>query len=67
MQVDLRELRHEIHSPLAAIRNALLLAAAHTTDESVRRYLAMAEDEARRIAAALRDRPATTAAVALGR
>lgn len=67
MEVDLRELRHEIHSPLAAIRNALLLAAAHTADETVRRYLALAEDEARRIAAALKDRPATATAAAPGR
>lgn len=35
MEVDLRELRHEIHSPLAAIRNALLLAASPLPSRTV--------------------------------
>jgi len=51
----IQELRHEIHSPLAAIRNALFLAAARSTDPEVLRYLELADAEISRIAAVLRN------------
>ena len=35
----IQELKHEIHSPLAAIRNALYLAAIRTDDPETQRYL----------------------------
>ncbi|HSK42832.1 MAG TPA: histidine kinase dimerization/phospho-acceptor domain-containing protein [Candidatus Binatia bacterium] len=50
-----RELKHEIHSPLAAIRNALYLAATRTDDPETQRYLALADAEASRIASVLKN------------
>ena len=47
------ELKHEINSPLAAIRNALYLAAARVRDPEVRRYLRLADEEVSRITNAL--------------
>jgi nitrogen-specific signal transduction histidine kinase len=49
-----RELNHEIHSPLAAIRNALYLAAIRSSDPATLRYLELADAEISRIAAVLR-------------
>ena len=49
-----RELNHEIHSPLAAIRNALYLAAVRSSDPATLRYLELADVEISRIAAVLR-------------
>ncbi len=49
-----RELNHEIHSPLAAIRNALYLAAVRSSDPATLRYLELADAEISRIAAVLR-------------
>jgi len=49
-----RELNHEIHSPLAAIRNALYLAAVRSSDPTTLRYLELADAEISRIAAVLR-------------
>jgi signal transduction histidine kinase len=39
------EVSHQINSPLAAIRNALYLAASRTHDSDVHRYLALANQE----------------------
>ena len=44
------EVSHQINSPLAAIRNALYLAAVRTEDPEVRRYLALADEEVAAIA-----------------
>lgn len=49
-----RELNHEIHSPLAAIRNAVYLAAARSSDPATLRYLELADVEISRIAAVLK-------------
>jgi len=49
----IRELKHQINSPLAAIRNALYLTAARVLDPEVERYLKLADAEASRIAAVL--------------
>ena len=49
-----RELNHEIHSPLAAIRNALYLAAIRSSDPATLRYLELADAEISRIAAVLK-------------
>jgi nitrogen-specific signal transduction histidine kinase len=49
----IRELKHQINSPLAAIRNALYLTAARVDDPEVERYLKLADEEASRIAAVL--------------
>lgn len=49
-----QELNHEIHSPLATIRNALYLAAVRSSDPETLRYLALADAEISRIAAVLR-------------
>src|SRR5262252_3453324 len=49
------ELKHEINSPLAAIRNALYLAAARTGDPEIKRYLLLADAEAAHISAVLRN------------
>jgi len=49
-----RELNHEIHSPLAAIRNALYLAAVRSSDPATLRHLELADVEISRIAAVLR-------------
>jgi nitrogen-specific signal transduction histidine kinase len=51
----IQELKHEIHSPLAAIRNALYLAASRTNDPEALRYLALAGAEISRIAAVLKN------------
>jgi len=50
-----RELQHEINSPLAAIRNALYLAALRTSDQDTLRYLELAEAETSRISAVLKN------------
>lgn len=50
---DLNELRHEIHSPLAALRNALYLIALRSDDFQTLQYVKLAEVEAQEIAAAL--------------
>jgi nitrogen-specific signal transduction histidine kinase len=47
------ELKHEINSPLAAIRNALYLATLRVHDPEVERYLKLADEEASRIAKVL--------------
>jgi len=47
------ELKHEINSPLAAIRNALYLTALRVNDPEVERYLRLADEEISRIALAL--------------
>lgn len=49
-----QELNHEIHSPLAAIRNALYLAGVRSSDPETLRYLELADAEISRIAAVLR-------------
>ncbi|HWR36177.1 MAG TPA: histidine kinase dimerization/phospho-acceptor domain-containing protein [Clostridia bacterium] len=49
------ELSHQINSPLAAIRNAIYLAASRTADLEVRRYLELADSEVVIIASALRN------------
>jgi nitrogen-specific signal transduction histidine kinase len=51
----IQELKHQIHSPLAAIRNALYLAAVRTSDPEIQNYLTLADAEASRIAAALKN------------
>jgi len=51
----IQELKHEIHSPLAAIRNALYLTALRTDDPEALRYLALAEAEIIRVAAVLKN------------
>ena len=54
MQEDvMNELRHEIHSPLAALRNALYLIGMRCDDFRVLEYVRLAEVEAKEIAAAL--------------
>jgi nitrogen-specific signal transduction histidine kinase len=51
----IQELKHEIHSPLAAIRNALYLAGVRTDDPETLRYLLLADAEISRIAAVLKN------------
>ncbi len=51
----IRELKHEIHSPLAAIRNALYLAAVRTADQETLSYLALADSEVSHIVAVLKN------------
>jgi len=51
----IQELKHQIHSPLAAIRNALYLTAVRIDDPESLRYLALAEAEITRIAAVLKN------------
>src|SRR5215472_11752628 len=52
----IQELKHQIHSPLAAIRNALYLAAVRIEgDPDALSYLALAEAEIARIAAVLKN------------
>jgi nitrogen-specific signal transduction histidine kinase len=51
----IQELKHQIHSPLAAIRNALYLAAVRTNNPEMLGYLALAEAEVSRIAAVLKN------------
>jgi nitrogen-specific signal transduction histidine kinase len=48
-----RELKHQINSPLAAIRNALYLTSVRFSDPEVERYLRLADDEVSRIAQVL--------------
>jgi nitrogen-specific signal transduction histidine kinase len=43
------ELKHEINSPLAAIRNALYLSGLRVRDPEVERYLKLADEEVSRI------------------
>jgi two-component sensor histidine kinase len=50
----LAELNHKINSPLAAIRNALYLAACRTSDPELHRYLQLANSEITSIADTLR-------------
>jgi nitrogen-specific signal transduction histidine kinase len=45
----IRELKHQINSPLAAIRNALYLTAVRVRDPEVERYLKLADEEVSRI------------------
>jgi nitrogen-specific signal transduction histidine kinase len=54
-QEVIQELRHEIHSPLAAIRNALYLAATRSTDPEALQYLRLADAELSRIALVLKN------------
>lgn len=49
----IRELKHEINSPLAAIRNALYLTALRVCDPEIKRYLSLADEEVSRIAMVL--------------
>jgi len=49
------EVSHQINSPLAAIRNALFLAATHTDDPQIREYLEIADEEVSSIASRIRD------------
>jgi nitrogen-specific signal transduction histidine kinase len=51
----IQELKHQIHSPLAAVRNALYLAGVRTDNPEALRYLALAEAEITRIAAVLKN------------
>ena len=51
----IQELKREIHSPLAAIRNALYLTAIRIDDSQALRYLALAEAEIARIAVVLKN------------
>ena len=51
----IQELKHQIHSPLAAIRNALYLTTIRTDDLEALRYLALAEAEIIRIASVLKN------------
>ncbi|HET9284153.1 MAG TPA: histidine kinase dimerization/phospho-acceptor domain-containing protein [Candidatus Angelobacter sp.] len=51
----IRELKHQINSPLAAIRNALYLAAVRADDPEIERYLKLADNEVSRIARVLRE------------
>jgi nitrogen-specific signal transduction histidine kinase len=51
----IQELKHQIHSPLAAVRNALYLAGVRTDNPEALRYLALAEAEIKRIAAVLKN------------
>ena len=47
-------LQHQINNPLAAIRNALYLAAGHPVDAKVAHYLKLADLQVSRIAGILR-------------
>lgn len=51
----LGKLKHEINSPLAAIRNALYLVAVRTHDPELERYLRLADAEVSRISAILQN------------
>jgi nitrogen-specific signal transduction histidine kinase len=51
----IQEFKHQIHSPLAAIRNALYLAAVRINNPETLGYLALAEAEVSRIAAVLKN------------
>jgi signal transduction histidine kinase len=60
----LLELNHRIHSPLAAIRNALTLIGLRSTDPEVQRYLELAQREAEYIGHTLREARAEDVPVA---
>ncbi len=45
----IQELKHEIYSPLSAIRNALYLAAIRSRDTEVLRHLELADAETSRV------------------
>lgn len=49
----IRELKHQINSPLAVIRNALYLAGVCSGDPEIERYLKLADHEVSRIAMVL--------------
>lgn len=49
------EVSHQVNSPLAAIRNALYLAARRTADPEVIQYLQIADDEVSSIVSRIRD------------
>ena len=51
----IQELKHEIHSPLAAIRNALYLVGVRNNDPETLRHLELADAEISRIAAVLKN------------
>jgi nitrogen-specific signal transduction histidine kinase len=51
----IRELKHQINSPLAAIRNALYLTGVRVSDPEVERYLKLADEEVTRIAMVLNE------------
>jgi signal transduction histidine kinase len=51
----LAEVSHQINSPLAAIRNALYLAAHHSCDPEVIQYLEIADQEVTNIVSRIRD------------
>jgi nitrogen-specific signal transduction histidine kinase len=51
----IRELKHQINSPLAAIRNAIYLTAVRVKDPEVARYLTLANDQVSRIAMVLHE------------
>jgi len=51
----LAEVSHQINSPLAAIRNALYLAAQHSGDPEVAQYLELAEHEVTNIVSRMRE------------
>lgn len=50
----MQKLRHEIFSPLAAIRSALMLVGVHCDDPAVHEYLDLANKELHQIAHAQR-------------
>ena len=52
-QLLMTELTHRIHSPLAAIRNALYLAGCRTDDAQLHAYLKIADSEVTSIVRAL--------------
>jgi signal transduction histidine kinase len=49
------EVSHQVNSPLAAIRNAIYLAAKRTDDPEIIQYLAIADDEITSIVNRIRD------------
>ncbi len=51
----LAEVSHQINSPLAAIRNAIYLAAQRSDDPQLLAYLAMADDEVASIVSRMKD------------
>jgi nitrogen-specific signal transduction histidine kinase len=50
----IQELRHEIFSPLAAIRSALILVSHRSDDPAIQHYLDLANAQLKEIAHALR-------------
>ena len=49
------ELKHEINSPLAGIRNALYLASIRSNDPELKQFLRLADGEVSRISAILKN------------